>query len=277
VSTTLYVIGDVHGFWDEADQAFLESQPEATAVFVGDFGEEDVALVERIAAVRSPKAIHFGNHDAWYAMRGRGTRERVMRQLALAGEDFLGYRALLAAGGEVALVGARPFSWGGPWLDRRFYEEMFDVRSHETSASRIVAAAESVAAEIPLVLVGHNGPRGVGGGPDALWGRDFELPAVDWGDPDQEQALARLRAAGRQVVACIGGHMHEALRGAFGLRRRLAEIDGTTFINAAVVPRHKRGLRHFVRVRIAEGVTAADIWVSEEGDVVQEAVLNDER
>jgi hypothetical protein len=34
-------------------------------VFVGDFGEEDVALVSRVALFNYPKAVILGNHDAW--------------------------------------------------------------------------------------------------------------------------------------------------------------------------------------------------------------------
>src|SRR5258706_16084763 len=116
----LFVIGDVHGSWDDVDAAFLEARG-ATAIFVGDYGDEDVHLVEELVAVRAPKAITFGNHDAWHAMRGRGPREKVERQLALAGDDFIGYRSKLLDGGRLALLGARPFSWGGGRFDVALY------------------------------------------------------------------------------------------------------------------------------------------------------------
>ncbi len=32
----------------------------------GDFGEEVIALVKRVADVPTPKAVILGNHDAWY-------------------------------------------------------------------------------------------------------------------------------------------------------------------------------------------------------------------
>src|ERR1700694_3423123 len=106
----LIVIGDVHGLWDDVDAAFLEART-ATAIFVGDYGDEDVALVERIASVRAPKALTFGNHEGWHAMRGRGPRQAVERQLAASGDEFIGYRSRLVADGRLGLVGARPFSW----------------------------------------------------------------------------------------------------------------------------------------------------------------------
>ena len=288
----LFLIGDVHGQWDEADTAFLESRagiregsPSArrgdtshdtppTAIFVGDFGDEDVRLVEELAAVRAPKAIIFGNHDAWHAMRSRGPRDRVERQITVAGDDFIGYRAKLIAGGRLGLVGARPFSWGGGWFDRDFYGALFGVRTMSESAERIVAAAASLPFDIPIVLVGHNGPRGLGAAPDAIWGRDFQSPPADWGDPDQESALQRFRAEGRRVVAAVAGHMHERLMHDDAPRQRVVLDRGTTFINAAVVPRHRRGLRHFVHVTIDGGaVRAEDLWIDEDGEVAQQKVL----
>lgn len=272
----LFVIGDVHGQWDDVDAAFLESRG-STAIFVGDYGDEDVRLVERLAAVRAPKAITFGNHDAWHAMRGRGPRDAVERQLALAAGDFIGYRAKLIAGGELALLGARPFSWGGGWFDGNFYEPLFGVRTMSDSASRIADAASSVPKEVPLLLVGHNGPRGLGATADSIWGRDFQTPPVDWGDPDQERALELLRAEGRKIIAGVAGHMHDRLMYG-GTRQRVVIQHGTTFVNAAVVPRHRYALgttlRHFVRLTIEGGrVEAEDVWVDNEGRVGERSEL----
>ncbi len=273
----LYVVGDVHGLWDDVDAAFLEACG-ATAIFVGDYGDEDVRLVEQLVALRTPKAITFGNHDAWHAMRGRGPREAVERQLALAGEAFIGYRARLVDGGSLALLGARPFSWGGGWFDGSFYEPLFGVRTMSDSAARIMAAASAVPSGVPLLVVGHNGPRGLGATADAIWGRDFQSPAADWGDPDQERAIAQLRAEGRTIVGGVAGHMHERLAHGSGTRQRVARQDGATFVNAAVVPRHRHGrgtmLRHFVRLE-SDGTAlhAEDIWVDDDGQITERKAL----
>ena len=273
----LIVVGDVHGLWDDVDASFLEARG-SMAIFVGDYGDEDVALVERIVAIRAPKVLTFGNHDAWHAMHGRGPREAVQRQLAAAGDAFIGYRTRLVADGRLALVGARPFSWGGARFDGDFYEPIFGVRTMKDSEDRIVAAAAELPVHVPLVMVGHNGPRGLGMAPDSIWGRDFQSPPADWGDPDQEQAIERLRIEGRQVVACVAGHMHEHLMHGFGSRRRVVVSKGTTFVNAAVVPRHRRGqgtmLRHFVRLRIeGTSVDTHDIWVDDDGRVAEQKRL----
>ena len=65
----LLVVGDVHGDWDEDDEAAVEFlRPDAT-IFVGDFGEEDAALVGRVAGFAHRHAgriaVLLGNHDAW--------------------------------------------------------------------------------------------------------------------------------------------------------------------------------------------------------------------
>lgn len=51
--------------WDDDSEAALRSLLPDVAVFVGDFGEEDVALVARIAAIPQRKVVILGNHDAW--------------------------------------------------------------------------------------------------------------------------------------------------------------------------------------------------------------------
>jgi uncharacterized protein (TIGR04168 family) len=263
---------------DDADTAFLEGQG-AMAIFVGDYGDEDVALVERLAAIRTPKAITFGNHDAWHAMRSSGPRRAVERQLELAGEDFIGYRARLIAGGSLALAGARPFSWGGGWFDGSFYGDLFGIRTMSDSAASIVSAASAIPDGVPLLMVGHNGPRGLGAEADSIWGRDFQSPPADWGDPDQQLAIEALRAAGRTIIAGVAGHMHERLYLGDGFRIRVVRQEGTTFINAAVVPRHRRLgtsiLRHFVRIRI-EGATVVrveDLWVADDGSIAEQKLL----
>ena len=65
----LVVVGDVHNHWSERDVLALQFlQPDA-ALFVGDFGEEVVQLVEAIKGQVNtcsiPAAYILGNHDAW--------------------------------------------------------------------------------------------------------------------------------------------------------------------------------------------------------------------
>lgn len=65
----LVVVGDVHNNWSERDALALKFLEPDVALFVGDFGEEVVQLVEAIKdhmdACNVPAAYILGNHDAW--------------------------------------------------------------------------------------------------------------------------------------------------------------------------------------------------------------------
>ncbi len=57
----LALIGDIHGHWEEhEDAAALAWLGADLAIFLGDVGEEDVHLVRQIAALPTPKAVILG-------------------------------------------------------------------------------------------------------------------------------------------------------------------------------------------------------------------------
>ena len=62
----IVVLGDIHDqyhpVYDVAALKFLEAD---VVLFVGDYGDGNVALVEQIAQADVPKAIILGNHDWW--------------------------------------------------------------------------------------------------------------------------------------------------------------------------------------------------------------------
>ncbi|KAL6770275.1 hypothetical protein ACKKBG_A34310 [Auxenochlorella protothecoides x Auxenochlorella symbiontica] len=301
----LVLVGDVHGDWDE-DSATAARHLEPDAVlFLGDFGNEDVALVRSLAALDLPKAFILGNHDAMFSLSGRGKEYYVKRilqkstlgpfcsdpgsgaspnvalQLEALGSMHLGYASATMADGRLSVVGARPFSQGGAMDDHvtDFYQRHYDVDSMSMSAQRIVETAErqhEAAPHLPLVLIAHNGPSGLGGRPEDPCGVDWRPGGGDHGDADLEAALRELCARGRPPTLVAYGHMHEELHHSVrrerpGVKReRVAVAHGAVFLNAAVVPRIVRlpgaGARthHFVEVRLAPpgGVlSAADVLV----------------
>ncbi|GAB0491989.1 hypothetical protein MMPV_003247 [Pyropia vietnamensis] len=163
------VIGDVHGHWSSRDSAALAALSPSTALFVGDYGNEDPAVVDAI--LRSPTAaaggaaLVFGNHDAWYTATPSGRRncpydravmDPVGDMLAAAADSHVSYGwkrvdgggkedvddpAAGGAGGGVAVVGGRPFGWGGPfWKHAPFYRNYFGVVDGADSTRRVVAA-----------------------------------------------------------------------------------------------------------------------------------------
>ena len=276
-SATLVAIGDVHGQWGPGDDAFLRSARPTLAMFVGDLGDEDVPIVERIARLGVPKAVMLGNHDAWRSFSNKEITSALHGSLDALGRDHLAYdvREVPAAG--VSIVGARPFSWGGPTLrSSEVYDELYNVDTMQASANEIVNAARR-AQHRDLIVLAHNGPTGLGSDPTDIYGKDFGKPGGDWGDEDLELALDEIRARGLRVRAVVAGHMHHKLlhpRGA--ARTRFVRRAGTLFVNCAVVPRVERDQdgnerSHFVRMQWSGGECQSleEVWVDGSGREVR--------
>ena len=273
-SATFLVIGDVHNHWRDADRAFVEGAGADLALFVGDFGDEDVAMVRAIAEVQAPKAVMLGNHDAWQSFSRKEPTPALREIVAMLGDEHLAYglREVPAAG--LSVIGGRPYSWGGRSLrSEEVYGALHDVTTHEESAARILDAARRAKHQDVMILA-HNGPLGLGGKPGDIYGKDFgKSPGGDWGDRDLELAIEGIRKQGLRLRAVVAGHMHHRLtfpRGKY--RTRFLQKDGTWFVNPAVVPRIRKDpdgveLAHFVRMRWSAGELEAveEVWVDEAG------------
>ena len=271
---TVLAVGDIHRCWREVDSVYLErAQPDMT-LFVGDLGDEDVGIVERIADIRVEKAVMLGNHDAWQSFSRKEITANLQDSLDVLGDDHLAYRVREVRAAGISVVGARPFSWGGQSLrSPELYDEIYGVRTMRQSAAAIVDAARH-AQHRDIVILAHNGPLGLGSDPADIYGKDFGKPGGDWGDYDLALALQRIAGFGLRVRAVIAGHMHHRLlhpRGAE--RRRFVRRDGTLFLNCAVVPRVERDehgveLSHFVRTKWRDGECRSieEVWVDTHGD-----------
>ncbi len=274
---TLYVVGDVHGHWRDADRRFLESAGADLAMFVGDLGDEDVTMTQRIAAIECRKVVLLGNHDAWQSFQQKRPSSKLTHILAALGDDHLAYGVHECYAGGVSVIGARPFSWGGKSLrSPELYRALYGVGTHAESAQKIVEAARR-AEHRDLVVLCHNGPLGLSWAAPDIWGKDFGQPGGDWGDADLELALEQIAALGMRVRAVIGGHMHARLmypRG--GQRTRFVRRDGTLFCNAAVVPRvvgdGDAQLGHFLKLRLQGGqvIGQEEVWVDAEARIVRQ-------
>ncbi|XP_011078645.1 uncharacterized protein LOC105162335 [Sesamum indicum] len=65
-SVRIAIVGDVHDDWSlEEDTKALQLLKPDLVMFTGDFGNENVDLVESISKLDFSKAIILGNHDAW--------------------------------------------------------------------------------------------------------------------------------------------------------------------------------------------------------------------
>ncbi|MGF1491501.1 MAG: TIGR04168 family protein [Microcoleaceae cyanobacterium] len=288
------VIGDIHNQWEAEDEATLRALGVDLVLFVGDFGNEAVHVVEAVAAVTLPKAVVFGNHDAWYSMTDWGRRKapydrtqenRVQRQLDLVGEAHVGYGKRDFPEFGLSVVGSRPFTWGGThWRDRGFYREKFGIDSFAESADCIAEAAKSATQET-LIFMGHNGPFGLGDAPEDMCGRDWKPSGGDYGDPDFAEAIDRTRILGKNIPLVTFGHMHHQLKHTRERLRTVLKQDatGTIYFNAARVPRiievDCKKQRNFSIVLLEEGqvIRASLIWVGEEYQLLSEEVFYDDQ
>ena len=269
------VVGDVHGHWSDDDARILERGDQDLVLFVGDLADEEPELIRGIAELDCEIAVMLGNHDAWQSFSEKRITPALRESLELLGEDHIAYdiRELPAAG--VSLVGARPFSWGGRDLrSPEVYRQLYDVESMEASAERIAELASRAQCD-DLLILAHNGPRGLGSKPGDIYGKDFgRRPGGDWGDRDLAWALRDIRATGKRVRAVVAGHMHDRLFTPRGAQRcRFVRRAATSFVNPAVVPRVRRHdevrLHHFVELTVTAGeLTSCDeVWIDAGGEV----------
>lgn len=286
---TLVAVGDLHRRWRPADRAYLERSQPDLAMFVGDLSDtEEPELTEKIAAVDVPKVVLLGNHDAWRSIEEQEITQELSDSLAVLGSSHLAYGVRDVPAAQVSIVGARPFSYGGPGKrgergavlrGAAVYEQLYGVGDFKASADLIMKAAQG-ARHSDLVILAHNGPTGLGDDPADFCGKDFrdrkvqgDRPGGDWGDKDLELAIEAIEGWGYRVRAVVSGHMHHKLlepRGAE--RRRFVRRGHTLYVNCAVVPRLVRDrdgheLAHFVRMQWEGGEcrTLEEVWVDANG------------
>ncbi|XP_009126774.1 uncharacterized protein LOC103851652 isoform X3 [Brassica rapa] len=236
------VVGDVHGFWNLGeDQKALQLLQPQLVLFTGDFGEEDVPLVQSVAALPFPKAVILGNHDAWHTKKFSTKQNGVQMQLDVLGDEHVGYQRMDFPSLKLSVVGGRPFSHGGNKLHRdKLLLKRYGVRDMNASAGSICRAALGTPEDHVVVILAHNGPTGLGSQAEDICGRDWFDEGGDHGDPDLEQALRQLKETTElSVPLVVFGHMHKELEGGKGNRKMVVEDSDNKvlYVNGAIVPR----------------------------------------
>jgi uncharacterized protein (TIGR04168 family) len=273
----LAIAGDLHGQWDHHDDGLMAYLAPDALLVVGDLADGDVRLPLRLRKLNLPVACVLGNHDAAKDSSGR-TLARMEQAL---GELHCGWSLRLLDPPGVAVVGGRPGSAGGGFQLSQAVKSHWGEVNLFDSADRITKAALSAPAETPLVLLSHAGPSGLGSAAADPCGRDWKTPACDWGDQDLQEAILRIRKQ-RPIPLVVFGHMHHRLRRGAGNRRTLhRDRQGTIYLNAACVPRHRQcqkngPLRHFSWVELNdEGrvLLAAHRWYGADGSLLEEHCL----
>lgn len=278
----LAVVGDPHGAWDGTDHTVLERiQPDALLV-VGDLSDGLPQVPSLLRCLELPAACIVGNHDTGKDASGRTLR----RQIEALGPLHCGWTLRELRPPGLAVAGARPGTAGGGFHLSKAMLAVFGPLTLQESADRITQAALSADPALPLVLLAHCGPSGLGSEAADPCGRDWKQNPCDWGDQDLALAIRQIRQR-RPLPLVVFGHMHHALKRGGGVRRTFCrDRAGTFYLNAACVPRHGRDgqgreLRHFSWVELeADGqggamvLRASHRWYGLEGDLLYEEVLH---
>lgn len=310
-SFQILVVGDVHELWDSESESAVRALAPDLLLFVGDYGDEAEEVVERIAKFCSEyddatsgsssgkmACAVLGNHEALrHALDPKLDTGAPLRQRALL-KPFNPLETPRRTGNGPAVLGGRPFSFGGPdnlfsHVDKRFG----GVSSIEDSARRMCRDIDSIDKDTPVIFLSHNGPSGLGSKPADICGNDYEKKPVtgDHGDPDLRTAIEYARTAGRRLPLVTFGHFHRTLQRDQGTRTMVAaDGDGdniAVYVNAAFVPRIKsvKGAdgkeadskqHHFMSIRLDSkdnwNVQKVDaIWCNSRGEIGSETCYYD--
>ncbi|KAJ1382396.1 putative protein phosphatase DevT-like [Sesbania bispinosa] len=291
-SVRIAVVGDVHDCWNlEEDSKALEFLQPDLVLFTGDFGDENVEVVQSVANLEFAKAVILGNHDSWFTKQfSESEKDKVQLQLECLGKEHVAYRRLDFPLIKVSVVGGRPFSCGGkPLFRKKLLSARYGVKDMDGSAKRIQKAALGTPEDHFLILLAHNGPTGLGSGLNDICGKDWEFEGDgDHGDPDLAHVISLLKENSQvSIPLVVFGHMHKELAYGNGFRKMIVVgADNTIYLNGAVVPRVKRlgdedkrslddenalsspeakgTTRAFTLVEISEGKVAkvAESWIS---------------
>lgn len=267
------IAGDLHDQWDQQDQDLIEQLRPDALLLVGDLSEGHGRIAALLRRLTVPLACVLGNHDAGRDPSG----VRLRRQLDLLAELHCGWsrRDLVPPG--LAVVGGRPVSAGGGYHLSRAARSVFGPVELQESVRRIKEAALSAPSSLPLILLAHCGPTGLGSEAADPCGRDWRPPACDWGDQDLRLAIELIRLV-RPVPLVLFGHMHHRLKRGQGERRSFArDRAGTLYLNCACVPRHDhdqqgRAVRHLSWVTLEHGLprSISHRWYSPAGQLLYE-------
>jgi uncharacterized protein (TIGR04168 family) len=281
---TIALIGDLHGYWSDADVAYFNASDYALLLFTGDLGsgtrKNGVDIARSLARLDKRALVVAGNNDAPHRheiaaeFRLQGGLTELMRlapghalaeqregNVALCGysvhEVRLGERAL-------SLVVGRPYAMGGNELSfPQALREGYGIASMAESSERLCALVEQ-AASSDVVFLAHNGPLGLGEAATSIWGCDFRPEGGDWGDEDLRRAVQHAARVGKRVVAVVAGHMHRSKKLP---RAATAQQEGVLFVNPAFVPRvleqDDGAVRHHMVMELSgDDVTARDVFVT---------------
>ena len=203
-------------------------------LFVGDIAEGSIRTIKIINKIKIPCYVILGNHD-----RGKDkSGETLLKQIRLLGEKYCGWN-LKIFNDALNIVGCRPCSSGGGYYLSKEVIGVYGPLSEIESSKKIIDFAHKAKGDLPLLMLAHSGPVGLGSESNSICGKDWKYPPSDWGDRDLAYAISKIQK-NRFIDIVVFGHMHNKLSRNLGYRD-MFKIDGkgTAYLNAAIVPRYK--------------------------------------
>ena len=217
----------------------------------------------------------LGNHD-----RGKDSSgETLLKQIRVLGEKYCAWD-LKIFNNQLNILSARPCSSGGGYYLSNEVRAVYGPVSEQESVSKILKCSEKIIKELPLILMSHSGPTGLGSEPSSICGKDWKEPSCDWGDRDLASAISKIQKK-RKIDLVIFGHMHDRLKRNQGLRKMFKiDKEGTAYLNTAIVPRYKKNTNgelyvNFSWVEFVEKKLShvSQRWYSESGEICEEKIL----
>mmetsp|Transcript_15415 Transcript_15415/g.39725 ORF Transcript_15415/g.39725 Transcript_15415/m.39725 type:complete len:242 (-) Transcript_15415:282-1007(-) len=217
--------------------------------------------------------LYASSQSCRICSRSYGRFDALREQHALLQSSNVGWGSKDFPDLQVSVVGGRPLTSGGPSMEKKasMYRDLWGVESAKASAAIISQHIDAAPASHAVIVLGHNGPYGLGALRNSPCGKDWGEPS-DWGDRDLTEGL---RACHRQVPLVVFGHMHDSLQG--GGKRTMVHVaeDGAVYVNSARVPRWRVSSaeetmqvmeRAFTMIELTPGSTAVTqsvdaVWV----------------
>ena len=242
---------------------------------MGDISEGNIKTLKKINYLDIPAFVILGNHDRG----GDKSGDILLKQIRILKEKSCCWD-LKIFNENINILGGRPCSSGGGFYLSQEVKGVYGPLTEEDSVKKIIDSSLKAREDLPLIVIAHSGPSGLGSEANSICGRDWKKPPLDWGDRDLSIALTKIQKK-RFVDLVVFGHMHHILKRNQGYRKMIQfDKNGTAYLNAAVVPRYKfyndKNLTiNFSWVEFIENklIHISHRWYSEDGELKEEEIL----
>ena len=244
-------------------------------MFVGDISDGNIKTVKQINLISIPTYVILGNHD-----RGRDkSGETLLKQVRLLNEKYCAWDLKIFRN-EINILSGRPCSSGGGYYLSKEVAGVYGPLTEEDSVKKIINSYKKSRDDLPLLIISHAGPSGLGSDPNSICGRDWKIPSLDWGDRDLSTAISNIQKE-RFVDLVIFGHMHNQLNRNLGMREMFTmDKKGTFYLNAAIVPRYDKDCKGTISVNFSwvefENKKVSHVsqrWFTNNGNIKKENIL----